>query len=136
MAITATVDVWVDSPMAGGVVEVEGEFELTLVTGYPYFRYGEDPSGIKVLYHPYWGEDSRAIVRGPYEGEGSYEAFSDTQDGNNQLVFDSPEWGNGTVTISGYTPGKARYPTPADNADKVIIRGIDTLKYLQWEAPE
>lgn len=68
-------------------------------------------------------------------------------EGNSAIATtDSYYYGNATILYglgvrsfvapSITPPGKARYPTPADDAEKVAIRGIDALKYLQWEAPE
>jgi len=56
--------------------------------------------------------------------------------GSSWTLYDTRElWFKEYGDPTAEPPGKARFPTPANEAEKVIIRGIDALKYLQWEAP-
>lgn len=41
-----------------------------------------------------------------------------------------------TATEAPPAPGKAQNPTPADDAENIIIKGIDRLKKLEWDAPD
>jgi len=83
-----------------------------------------------------WGQTGGSCAYRLNCSDGLGNNLAESPDASYVTSFNNYRYGiRSYIASEASPPGKARFPTPANEAEKVIIRGIDALKYLQWEVP-